>query len=194
MPKVNAAYKEEARRRILTAAREVFAKKGWDKTSMDDIAQTLGSSRGGLYLYFHNKEEIFNAITKLGQEQLGDLLRTSFANRSLVEGAEVFFETVASRGKDHLRIDFDYFAQATRNQQFGRLLKTHYEAHVATIVDFIEEQRALGRIRPEIESRSAAVRMFALFNGLMINVLLGVDESDMKREWVRSVSQLLVND
>jgi len=194
MPKVNAAYKDEVRRRILTAAREVFAKKGWDKTSMDDIAQKLGSSRGGLYLYFHNKEEIFSAITKLGQEQLGDLLRTSFAKRDLVDGAEVFFETVSSRGKDHLRIDFDYFAQATRNPQFGQLLKKHYEAHVATIVDFIEEQRAHRRVRPEIEPRSAAIRMFALFNGLMINVLLGVDESAMRREWVRSVRQLLVTD
>jgi len=191
MPKVNEAYKEEARRRILKAAREAFAEKGWDQTSMDDIAQKLGASRGGLYLYFRNKEEIFSAITKEWQEQLDELLRSSFSNGELVDGADILFETVSS--SHYLPINFDFIAQATHNPLLGQLLKTYYEAHVATIADFIEEQRAKGRIRPEIEARSVAIRIFALFNGLMINVLLGVDKSEMKREWVRSLGQLIVN-
>ena len=191
MPKVNEAYKEEARRRILKAAREAFAENGWDQTSMDDIAQKLGASRGGLYLYFRNKEEIFSAITKEWQEQLDELLRSSFPNRELVDGADILFETVSF--SHYLSINFDFIAQATHNPLLGQLLKTYYEAHVATIADFIEEQRAKGRIRPEIEARSVAIRIFALFNGLMINVLLGVDKSEMKREWVRSLGQLIVN-
>jgi AcrR family transcriptional regulator len=191
MPKVNEAYKEEARRRILKAAREAFAENGWDQTSMDDIAQKLGASRGGLYLYFRNKEEIFSAITKEWQEQLDELLRSSFSNRELVDGADILFETVSF--SHYLPINFDFIAQATHNPLLGQLLKTYYEAHVATIADFIEEQRAKGRIRPEIEARSVAIRIFALFNGLMINVLLGVDKSEMKREWVRSLGQLIVN-
>jgi len=191
MPKVNSTYKEEARRRILTAARAVFAEKGWDQTSMDDIAQRLGVSRGGLYLYFHNKDEIFSAITKEGEELVGELLRNSFSKTGLADGAAFLFDTISSPQNDLLRIHFEFIAQATRDPLFGQLLKTHYEAHVATIVDFIEELRAQRRIRPEIEPRSVAIRIFALFHGLMINVLLGIHKSEMKREWVQSVVSML---
>jgi AcrR family transcriptional regulator len=44
---------------LLEAAVSVFARFGYRKTSMDDVARSAGVSRQGLYLSFANKEELF---------------------------------------------------------------------------------------------------------------------------------------
>lgn len=46
---------------IVTVALDVFFKFGYKRVSMNEIAETAGISRAGLYLYFKSKEEIFNA-------------------------------------------------------------------------------------------------------------------------------------
>jgi AcrR family transcriptional regulator len=44
---------------ILAAARTLFNRQGYPKTSVDDIAQAVGMRKSSLYYYFKNKEEIF---------------------------------------------------------------------------------------------------------------------------------------
>ncbi|SFT04807.1 TetR/AcrR family transcriptional regulator [Paenibacillus sp. BC26] len=46
---------------IVATALEVFFKYGYKRVSMNEIAEAAGISRAGLYLYFKNKEEMFNA-------------------------------------------------------------------------------------------------------------------------------------
>ena len=50
------------RRQILDGARAVFLSQGFDAASMGEIAKAAGVSKGTLYVYFENKEELFEAI------------------------------------------------------------------------------------------------------------------------------------
>ena len=52
---------EARREQLLDVALTVFARHGYRKTSMDDIAQAAGVSRQGLYLHFETKEDLFRA-------------------------------------------------------------------------------------------------------------------------------------
>src|SRR5215813_2289388 len=52
------------RRQIIEGARAVFLAQGFDAASMNDIARKAGVSKGTLYVYFRNKEELFEAITE----------------------------------------------------------------------------------------------------------------------------------
>ena len=57
--------KEEAlatRDRLLDAAELVFSEKGVSRTSLSDIAEAAGASRGAIYWHFKNKAELFNAM------------------------------------------------------------------------------------------------------------------------------------
>jgi TetR/AcrR family acrAB operon transcriptional repressor len=57
--------KEEAlatRHRLLEAAEHMFAEKGVSRTSLLDIAQAAGVSRGAIYWHFKNKADLFNAM------------------------------------------------------------------------------------------------------------------------------------
>jgi len=50
------------RRQIIEGARAAFLEQGFDAASMNDIARTAGVSKGTLYVYFQNKEQLFEAI------------------------------------------------------------------------------------------------------------------------------------
>ena len=52
------------RRQIIAGARSVFLSQGFDAGSMGEIARAAGVSKGTLYVYFKNKEELFEAIVE----------------------------------------------------------------------------------------------------------------------------------
>jgi AcrR family transcriptional regulator len=58
MARVSDAHLEARRQSILTAACEVFSKKGVEAATMAEIATEAGISPGAIYRYFHNKEDL----------------------------------------------------------------------------------------------------------------------------------------
>jgi AcrR family transcriptional regulator len=52
------------RRQIVEGARAVFLARGFDAASMADIAKAAGVSKGTLYVYFKDKDELFSAIVQ----------------------------------------------------------------------------------------------------------------------------------
>ena len=74
------------RRQIIEGARAVFLAQGFDAASMNDIARAAGVSKGTLYVYFDNKEQLFEAICseECGQ-QAEELFRCDPGDRD-VEG------------------------------------------------------------------------------------------------------------
>ena len=55
---------EERPRQILTAALEVFGEHGLAAARLEDIAKRAGLSKGTIYLYFPNKEELFREMVR----------------------------------------------------------------------------------------------------------------------------------
>ena len=62
------------RQQIIEGARTVFLAQGFDAASMNDIARTAGVSKGTLYVYFENKEQLFQAICSHECEQQAETL------------------------------------------------------------------------------------------------------------------------
>ncbi len=61
---------EERRNEILDVAERLFAEKGFDHTSTNDILQEIGIARGTLYYHFKSKEDILDAMIDRMTEQL----------------------------------------------------------------------------------------------------------------------------
>lgn len=68
---------EESKRVILAAARTVFAEQGYAQANMRDIARVAGISVGGLYLYFKNKEDLFQTFMLEWMNNLNDRTQES---------------------------------------------------------------------------------------------------------------------
>ena len=54
---------QQTRENIITVSTNLFVQKGYDKTSMQDIVDALGMSKGAIFHHFKSKEEIFEAVT-----------------------------------------------------------------------------------------------------------------------------------
>lgn len=63
------------RTRILAAALETFLRYGYKRVNMQEIAESAGISRQGLYLYFKTKEDVFAAAVEQRAENLLEEIR-----------------------------------------------------------------------------------------------------------------------
>src|SRR5690348_8728393 len=79
---------EDRPREICAAALEVFAEKGFAAARLDEIARRAGVSKGTLYLYFKDKEDLFRAVVRNTVAPNIDLVR------AMVEGVDLPFADV----------------------------------------------------------------------------------------------------
>lgn len=56
----------KTKRKIFETSMKLFAEKGYDATSIEDITATVGVAKGTLYYHFSSKEEIFNFLVEEG--------------------------------------------------------------------------------------------------------------------------------
>lgn len=66
---------KQAIENIITISAKLFAEKGYDKTSMQDIADAVGMSKGGIFHHFGSKEDIFNAVMERQFEQITETVK-----------------------------------------------------------------------------------------------------------------------
>ena len=64
---------------ILQAARKVFAQRGFNDASMDEIAQAASLAKGTLYLYYPSKLDLYRAALRAGLVDLCDVLEHAIA-------------------------------------------------------------------------------------------------------------------
>ena len=95
--------REDKREMIITAARKIFARYGFAKTTLDDIGDAVGMKKNSLYHYFASKEDLFNVIINREADNFFDHLlkaiekekKSSGKLRKLSEfGIEFFQERV----------------------------------------------------------------------------------------------------
>lgn len=66
----------ETKARLVDAARQLFAKRGMENTTMNDIAVASRKGRRTLYTYFNSKEEVYTAVVESELERLSALMES----------------------------------------------------------------------------------------------------------------------
>ena len=84
---------DEKRQRIVSAALAVFFKYGYQRVSMNEIAEAAGISRPGLYLYFSSKEEVFRAaILQFADSLIEEISKGLPSQKTIEEKVRYAFE------------------------------------------------------------------------------------------------------
>ncbi|MBN9241836.1 MAG: TetR/AcrR family transcriptional regulator [Mesorhizobium sp.] len=79
-----AGHDPAKRKQIIEGARRVFMNMGFDAASMNDITREAGVSKGTIYVYFANKEELFEALI---EEERGSIFKNLY--ESLEQGGDL---------------------------------------------------------------------------------------------------------
>ena len=95
---------------ICSAALEVFSEKGFAAAKLDEIARRAGVSKGTLYLYFKDKEDLFRAVVR------DTVVPNIDAMRAMVEGVDLPFADV-------VRMVLPGFAAITGRVRLGAVAK-----------------------------------------------------------------------
>jgi AcrR family transcriptional regulator len=127
--------REDTRRRIQDVALELFTEKGYDATSLREIAERLGVTKAALYYHFKSKEEIVESITADHVARIDALLEWASARPVSTEMRREF----VSRYMDNLRVS-QHFKVMKLFQQNQTALKnmptaTRWRESMQKIVD-----------------------------------------------------------
>jgi AcrR family transcriptional regulator len=118
--------KQELRQVILDAAREIFAREGYESFSMRRLAENIEYSPGSIYLHFKNKEELFETLVDESFERLLRALTKIKNGRAKDDPAETLKKGLRAYVDFGLRNPNDYrFAFLLRRPMVKRPYRVH---------------------------------------------------------------------
>lgn len=164
-------------RQILDGARQVFLAHGFDAASMGEIARAAGVSKGTLYVYFDNKEELFAALVKrqcaLTAERLFELDAGNHDVREVLRRLGISF-IEAMIEPSHVQTVRMVIGSAERRPEVGQLfLDSGPRAGVRRLSAWLEAKVAQGELVIE-DVELAAWHFLTSCNGaVMMPVLIG---------------------
>lgn len=198
MPKVVPEYKEEAKKRIIAAGIAVMSEKGYNQTTMDDIAAHLGVSKGALYLYFKSKDDLVLESAKNMQAQLlqlSELQADSSPTRNPLDTWTEILDNFMPFDPKVNSLYFELIAMAKHNPDMYKLSAQNLRDEIDVITREIASQKQKGFIRSDVDPRTIAVALISIFNGLRQMILLGIDKNEIRKRWIEIGSILLgIND
>ena len=191
--KITPRDKTELREKIMQSAMENFAKDGFDRTRMEDIATAAGLAKGTLYLYFKNKEDLFYAICDHNLEELRNQLSRLFNRReNIILDAERFYDEYQKGSIGGDTIWFEMIALSTRSPKLKKILAENQRKVYQVVKEFLKKQIDRGFLTEDIDIDIVASTLIALYNGLVINkLLLQISNSESQKAWVQTIRALI---
>src|SRR5262249_33409189 len=117
-----AEHRDHLRAAILGAARELLVQHGYEAFSMRKLASRIDCSVGGLYLYFDNKESLFQTLVEENFERLTSLLDGLYARNQGRDPVEMLKKGLYTYIEFGLRNSSDYrFAFLLRQQDSSKV-------------------------------------------------------------------------
>jgi TetR/AcrR family transcriptional regulator, repressor for uid operon len=193
-PKVTSQYKTEIREKIVEAAIVTFSKHGYDRTKMDDIAETANLSKGTIYLYFKSKEELFYAISENNIKALKEQLSVLFTkSEDLISDSQKFYVNFRKASEQSDKVFLESIAESSRNQRLQEMLY-HQRMKVLDIVtEYLKLQIKKGFFRSDIDIDAVAIGLVSLYDGLSISKIIGISEAQNKKSWNETIKAILSN-
>jgi TetR/AcrR family acrAB operon transcriptional repressor len=182
--------KEEAlatRNRLLDAAELLFQAQGVSQTSLQQIAQQAGATRGAIYWHFKDKADLFNAMMErviLPLEAAPRSEAVAGSDDPLVEIEEGMVHALTLMTTDpQVRRVFDVATHKVEyTHDMASVQQRHLDARNACVVDFEKALRLAARrahVKLPVPGHVAAQGMHALISGLIQNWLLDPEAFDL---------------
>lgn len=181
-PRVSEEHLQQRRANIMSAATDVFIEHGYEHTTMKHVMDAAGVSRGGLYQYFSNKEDLFEAILEEGlsdeSENTENLLRTTESYWKLL--MQLLF---GKEGKPDAKMDplapskLEFFITGRNDERRRDYGRKRYNLGVRLYADVIKAGQESGEFSERFDSELLSRSIITFIDGLALDdaILAGND-------------------
>ncbi|HET9910274.1 MAG TPA: TetR family transcriptional regulator [Anaerolineales bacterium] len=193
--------KEEAeitRQNLLATALQVFSRKGYAETRLEDIAAEAQMTRGAIYHHFGSKADLYNAmVTDASSQAVGVLENAIRAGGGTLDVLKRVFVDLLTYAHDDPQfrainelVIFKTGSAPELQEGFQRKISGNRQ-----MVDFfagkIQAGIESGEIRPDVNPKDAALSLIALNNGLLSLWLLDPDLFALKQR-AESIADMFI--
>lgn len=149
---------------LVSSAREVFERKGFDGTRMGDIAEAAGVSHGTVYTWFPTKEAVLAAVVDSVVEGLYDAMRTPDTHDPIAR-IDRANRTYLDAYRDNARL-LEVVEQASvTHPEFRTVLAQLRSTHVRRVAATIMRLQMDGCARADLDPHAAAAALCSMVEG-----------------------------
>lgn len=167
------AEAEKTRVRIMKAALGLFAAKGYERTTFEDVAQCIHLTKGAVYWHFKSKPDLLEALvahmTQSHVEQLNKMLPPSDSLDGLkahfVERARFVVGTQENRKFFHMMIRFDW--PSPKLNSLKQRLRQLDNGPFVIIEKTLRKLQGQGVVRPDVDLVAVRDVLGAMWLGLI---------------------------
>lgn len=162
----------DVRTRILEEATRLFATRGYDGTSIQEIAQAVGITRPTLVYHYGSKEqlrnEVLGSMLSRWKDELPRVLAAATTGsdrfRSALDALMSWFRAEPQRARLLVREMLD------RPDEMVALFTAHLQPWTSLIGDYVRRGQAEGRVRPGVDPEAYVLQ---ILNGVIATVATG---------------------
>ncbi|HEY8430959.1 MAG TPA: TetR/AcrR family transcriptional regulator [Sandaracinaceae bacterium] len=168
-PKDNLQIRAARRDAILAAATRVFAKKGFARAKISDIAKEAGLSHGLVYHYFDSKAAVFGAIADAMMARYDRDLED--AHGRAIDRIVASLERNYARLKqpiDEQRVIMQAMLQGSVPEEVKARLAAHFGSLFRRVCAWVREAQRDGDLVSDVPAEELAATLFCLVRGMSI--------------------------
>lgn len=162
---------EQTKQQIIEAATELFARKGFFGTSVSDLTQAVGLTKGALYYHFTDKDALFFAVIESVKNTWGEAVAKVVigSNNSLTQIEALFKKHAELLSKNefmcfvmsHLMSEME-----SVNPKYASVIEDVYEDLIHFAEKIISAGQAKGEIRSDVDSRLLSLNFVGILKGI----------------------------
>ena len=186
----------ETRDRLLRAAADVFAERGYDGTRVADIAAAAGVSNGALYAHFASKADLLvDALRTHGRRVLADMFAAD-PSRSITDLLLVIGRRLPRRPDAQGYLLVEALAAARRDADVARPMRAYIGERADWLADLMRVAQAGDEIDAGLSPNALAhfCLLLAMGSALITPDLHAVDDEEWAALLARVVAGLASND
>jgi AcrR family transcriptional regulator len=168
--------KAQTRERLLDAAAQVFAERGFEAASLDEVAAAAGYTKGAVYSNFDSKTDLVIALIERRIETQSAQYAQRFGGRDADDIAAQLLEPVdriPDSEKRFLVLAVEFWLHAMRDERARALIADQYERARSFVASFLVESGYERMVEePRLAPRDMAIVIEALGTGLAMQALL----------------------
>jgi AcrR family transcriptional regulator len=191
-PRSEVAEKRTAQ--IIEAAIAVFAEKGFDGATMEDIADVVGINKATVYLYFDSKDALIQAIAEtIFAQEVADLRAIVDAPGSAAERLAAYYQALIADEAQVLPlmpILYEFYALGLRRADVRAVISSFIKQITHLLSTIILDGIAGGEIAP-FDVRKAARAFDALMSGTILHWVYAPDETEINEQLRYGVNLVL---